>query len=177
MEQFKTPNVKGAEVIEQSISLTSAYTLANQTALQKLFNSTPNGAVTLKGATTYYFECNFDLSGLSATSGNFTFGFLGTATFNTLKYIALAVKASLGTPTAPQMTTVSVATASVIVTSTTATTGHAKITGIIRCNVGGTLIPSLGLGITVPTAVVGVNSKFQIWQVGSNIQTNTGNWT
>ena len=176
MEDFTPPNnTKGADVVEQSVCLNANYTLVSQTALQKMFNATTNGALILRAGTTYYFECDFDLSAMSVTSGGFGFGFLGTATFNSLKYTSFATKSTIGTPTAPQITTVTVATSTNIVTATITATGHAKITGIIRVNAGGTLIPSVSLGIA-SAAIVGINSKFQIWQVGNNVMTNTGNW-
>ena len=54
---------------EQFITLTSTYTLTSQTAAQKLFNSSTNGAVTL-AVGTYYFECFFSLSSMSSSSGD-----------------------------------------------------------------------------------------------------------
>ena len=158
----------------QWIRLSSTYTLTSQTALQKLFNSTTNGAFTAASSTAYFFECVFDLSSMSATSGNFQFGFLGTATFTSISYMAIASKTALTAATA-QNTTFKVATASVLTSSNTTTTGHARISGIINVNAGGTIIPAVGLSIAA-AAVVGINSRFSITPIGTNTQTSTGNF-
>jgi hypothetical protein len=71
-------NERGVIDSEQFISNTSSYTLTSQTALQALFNATTNGAITLAASTMYFFECQFDLSSMSGTSGDFGFGFGGT---------------------------------------------------------------------------------------------------
>ena len=170
-------NTPGVVDIEQFISLTTAYTLTSQTALQKLFNATTNGALTVLAATTYFFECSFDLSAMSATSGNFGFGFAGTATITSLRYSSDAQKSSaIGTPSNGQTTIGIASTATGLVTASLITTGTAFITGIIRTNAAGTLIPSVSLGIA-SAAVVGVNSYFRINPVGTNATTNVGLWT
>ena len=71
--------------LEEYVYLNAAYTLTPQTALQKLFNATANGALAVEANTSYFFECRFDISGMSITSGNFGFGFLGTAIITSLK--------------------------------------------------------------------------------------------
>lgn len=63
-----------------------------------------------------------------------------------------------------------------IVTANTTTTGHAKITGKVRVNAGGTLIPSVSLGVAA-AAIVGTDSYFRIWPVGAGTVTNVGNWS
>lgn len=159
----------------QFIRLTSTYTLTSQTGLQKIFNSTTNGAFTAAGSTSYRFEVEFDLSSMSATSGNFGFGFLGTATLTSVKYVSTASKTAIGTPSTTQITTSSVATATGLVSANTTTTGHARITGIVAVNAGGTLIPAVSLGVAA-AAVVGVNSYFSLTPIGTNTQTSTSNF-
>jgi hypothetical protein len=168
-------SARGVVDAEQFISLTSTYTLSSSSSLQKLFNSTTNGAMTVKGSTSYFFECEFDLSSMSASSGAFSFGFGGTATITSLKYTAVANKAAIGTATASLMTTATVATATALVAANTTTTGHARISGIVRVNAGGTLIPQVALGVAA-AAVVGTNSWFRITPIGTNTVTNIGNW-
>ena len=151
-------------------------TLTSQTALQKLFATTTNGALSVEAATTYFFECEISLTAMSATSGNFTFGFLGTATFTSLKYTSMASKTAIGTPSTAQITTATVATATGLVSANTTTTGHAFITGILRINAGGTLIPAVGLGVAA-AAVIGANSWFRIIECGTGTNTFFGEWT
>lgn len=160
---------------EQFMSLTATYTLTSQTALQKIFNATTNGALTVQASTSYFFECEFDLSAMSASSGDFSFGFGGTATLTSLKWTSDASKNAVGTPSTSQMVTATVATATSLVTANTTTTGHAYITGIVRVNAGGTLIPQVGLGVAA-AAVVGTNSWFRITPIGTNTVTNVGHW-
>ena len=162
--------------MEEYVFLSATYTLTSQTALQKLFNSSTNGALTVDAATSYFFECEFDLSAMSVTSGSFSFGFGGTATLTSLKYTSVASKTAIGTPSTAQITTATVATATGLVSASITATGHAIIKGIIRINAGGTLIPSVGLGIA-SAAVVGINSWFRIVPIGTNTNTQFGAWT
>jgi hypothetical protein len=164
------------KALEEYIFSNASYTLTSQTALQKLFNSTANGAVAVEANTSYFFQCRFDLSAMSATSGNFGFGFLGTSTIASIAYTANASKSAIGTPTASLLTTAKVTTSTGLVVANVATTGHVTIQGIIRTTLGGTLIPSVSLGIAA-AAIVGINSYFRIVTIGSNTQTNIGPWT
>lgn len=163
--------------LEEYVFLNATYTLTSQTALQKLFNATTNGAITVDSNVSYFFECVFDLTAMSATSGNFGFGFLGTATLINLKYNSTAQKTSaIGTPSTSQMLVATVVTATGLVSASVITTGSARIRGVIRVNAGGTLIPSVSLGVA-SAAVVGLNSYFRLVAIGTNIQTNVGAWT
>ena len=163
---------------EQFLALTTTYTLTSTTALQKLFNVPSAGSLTVQASTSYFFECEFDLSSMSTASNAFSFGFGGTATFTSLKYVATSQRSSsLTTATAAQMVVGSAAAAQPLVpAATTGATGTAWVTGIIRVNAGGTLIPEVALG-NAAAAVVGTNSFFRIWPTGSNTVTNVGNWT
>lgn len=167
-----TPQVMDAE---QFATLTSAYTLTSQTAAQKLFNTSTNGRVTLPIGT-YFFECFFDLSSMSATSGAFGWDLTaGTATIAGIKWYSEANKAALATAASPQ-STVNTAANTAICTATTNTVGWAKITGKVRISVAGTVTPQVSLGVAA-AAIVSVDSYFRIWSVGSNTVTNVGNWS
>lgn len=160
---------------EQLITLTSTYTLTSQTAAQKLFNASANGAATLPVGT-YFFECFFDLSSMSGSSGGFGWDLTaGTATIGAIKWWSTANKAALATAAAPQ-NTVNTAANTAIVTATTNTVGWARIAGKLRISAAGTVIPQVSLGVAA-AAVVGVDSYFRIWRVGSNTVTTTGTWT
>lgn len=153
--------------------LTAPYTLASQTTLQQLFNTPANGAFNALAGTTYLFTCRFDLTAMSATSGTFSFGFLGTATFTNIKYTSLAVKiASIATAGSAVIVTSTVATATPICTANTLGGGHAKIQGIISVNAAGTIIPAVATSIAAP-AVVGINSIFIMTPIGSNLDPTT----
>jgi hypothetical protein len=160
---------------EQFITLTSAYTLTSQTAAQKLFNSSTNGALTVQAATAYFFECFYSLSAMSSTSGSFGFALGGTATLTSQLWQTEGNKAALATAASAQ-NTVNTAANTALVTATTNTVGWAKVWGKVRVNAAGTLIPQVSLGIA-SAAVVGVDSYFRIWPVGAATVTRVGNWS
>lgn len=167
---------RGVNNAEQWLALSATFTLTSQTAAQKMFNTPTNGALTVAGATAYQFECQFDLSAMSATSGSFGFALGGTATLTSVKWWSSGFKAALATAGAPQATMNVTASNATIVTATTNTVGYAHIFGIVRVNAAGTLIPQVSLGVAA-AAVVGVNSFFRAWPVGTNVQTSQGNWS
>ena len=167
---------RGVVSSKQYTSLVNPYTMTSATTLQKLFNVPTNGAFNAKAGTTYYFECSFDLSAMSALTGTFSFGFGGTATITSIKYNATAQKtAALGIPATTQTSRVTTAASTVLVTTSLITTGTAYITGIIRVNTAGTLIPSTALSVAAP-AIVGANSFFIINPIGTNTTTTVGNF-
>jgi hypothetical protein len=175
---------RGVLSTEQWICNTATVTLLNQTAAQPIFQSPTNGRVTVAGSTTYQFECAFDLTAMSATSGSFGFAIGGTATLNSIKWRSMASKSTV-VGTVFKMETVngvgylistSAAVTQINPANNTTTTGNAEIRGLIRVNAGGTIIPQVSL-TTAATAIVGVNSYFRLWPVGSNTAVSLGNWS
>lgn len=160
---------------EQFLALTSTYTLASQTAAQNLFNLPTNGALTVAASTSYQFECFFSLSSLSTASSSFGFAFGGTATLTSQAWDTSGAKSAPATASAPSITFNTAANTAIVGVSITST-GFARIRGIVRINAAGTLIPQVSLG-TAAAAVVGVNSYFRIWPIGSNTVTTLGNWS
>lgn len=168
---------RGIIPVEQFISSTSQNILVSQTALQKIFASPTNGAITLSANTSYFFECAFDISAMSSTSGTFSFGFLGTATFTSLKFTSIAGKSS-GT-VGSNITFATSAGGTVITSSTVQTAGSAIISGIIRTNVSGTLIPAVGFSTVAgpATPVISANAYFKINTIGTDTVVSSGNWS
>jgi hypothetical protein len=172
-------STRGTLPAEQITELNTAYTLTSQTAAQKLFNATTNGAVTLPVGT-YQFECFYYLSSMSSTSGTYGFALGGAATF-TQQWWSLASKASgtLTTATAAQ-STYNITSANTALTSIGGSTvGFTWIRGIINVTVAGTVIPQVSLN-PAAAAVVGVGSYFKISPFsGTNSTTNIaiGNWS
>lgn len=153
------------------------FTLVSQTAAQAMFNSPANGAITVGGTRTYEFMCFYDLSSMSATSGSFGFALGGTATYTYLSWVSNANKAALATAASSQMTVNKNSAANTaLATATTNTVGWAQINGILRVNAGGTIIPQVSLGIAA-AAVVGQDSFFMLWPLGTNTVTSVGNWS
>jgi len=173
-------NQRGVVSSEQFCCTTSTLTLGNNITLQKVFNSSTNGALTVNAATTYFFECSLNLSSMSATSGNmgFSIGGAGTATFTSAAWHAVGLDATTQTTAAAVGGIWSSASAQTgnIVTAGTGTAVSVLIKGIFRINAGGTIIPSIQL-TTAAAAVVGVNSWFKCYPVGTNTVTTVGNWS
>ena len=160
----------------QMASLTTAYTLTSQTAAQKAFNSSTNGALTVAAGTSYFFEGLISLSSMSATSGSFGFALGGTATLTSITWVSNGLKAAtLTTAATNQMTFNTTSANTSVVTANTSTAGYMFVKGIVRVNASGTLIPQVSLGIAA-AAVVGVNSYFKLIPIGTNTTTNIGNW-
>lgn len=179
---YFTPASSSRSVVltEQFVALTSTYTLSNTTNAQKLFNVPSNGALTVQASTTYFFECFFTLSSMSGTSGNTSFQLLGggTATLTSVAYGVTGLDASTLTTGAALGGAFSAASTSTgnITTAATGTSLMATVRGIFRVNAGGTIIPSVAL-TNAAAAVVGVNSYFRCWPIGSNTVTSVGNWS
>ena len=62
-----------------------------------------------------------------------------------------------------------------IVTAATGTAASAIVKGIFRINGAGTIIPSIQL-TTASAAVIGVNTWFKCYPVGTNTVISVGNW-
>jgi hypothetical protein len=163
---------RGVLVAEQWIRLSAAYTLTSQTAAQKLFNSSTNGAVTVAGSTTFEFELDYNLT---AKASSFAIG--GTATLTSTKWKAQILTTAVDVASAAGTTTWSASAApGNIFSPGTTTVCSVNIKGIICVNAGGTIIPQI-TQTTAAAAIVGINSFFKIWPIGTNTQTTLGNWS
>ena len=170
----------GVPDTEQWGILASSYTLTSQTAEQKLFNWSASGALTLNPGT-YFFECVFELTSMSATSGNTSFSVLGagTATIGTVVWAAVGQDATTQTTAGAAGTSFQTSSTSVgnIVTAATGTAMSAKVSGMIRVTAAGTIIPSVGL-TTAAAAVAAAGSYFRLWAVSaSSSAAYAGNWS
>jgi hypothetical protein len=170
---YATPaaSTRHLNTIEQFIMLSSNYTLTSQTAAQKAFNASTNGAVTLPVGT-YTFEAMIRLSSMSGTSGSFGFALGGTATFTQ----AWTAVAALSAATVNAQISYNTAANTSLTTAGTAGSGQALIKGEIRVTVTGTIIPQVSLTIAA-AAVVNLGSYFRVTPMGSSTVTNVGNWS
>jgi hypothetical protein len=172
-------STRGVLPTEQMVVLNSTYTLTSQTAAQKLFNATTNGAVTLPIGT-YQFECLFSLTSMSTTSGSFGFAMVaGTAVVGSQGWWSVAEKggATFAAANSTQ-STYSTAANTLLTTASTQTLGWAFIRGIIKITTAGTVTPSVSLGVAA-AAVVGINSYFKISPItgASAANITVGNWS
>jgi hypothetical protein len=159
--------------VEQFTVLTTAYSATlNQTGVQKLFNTSTNGAITLPVGL-YQFECQFALSNLSNTSSSFGFAVGGTATITYTFYCEANKNAGLSTAGTPHQT-FSTAANTTLVANSAGTNAIAFIKGYISVTVTGTIVPQFSLSAAVQ-ATVGVGSYFKISPLSTgNI---VGNWS
>jgi hypothetical protein len=169
-------SARGVNIAEQFITLTAAYTLPTAgLGLRKMFDNPAGGTITVKSNTTYWFECMGALTSLSSTSGTYSFGFLGTASTPSIRYLSLANKGAT-TPVAALLTNVTTTSATALVAATTTTTGQFTVRGKIVVETGGTLIPAIANSVEA-RPIVGINSTFRIYPLGSQTVQSVGNWT
>jgi hypothetical protein len=178
---YETAVASARQVVntEQVQVLSGTRTFTADTSAQAIFNASTNGAVTLAASTTYEFEMDVTATGFSTSSHTISLLFGGTATFTGIHYMAICgTQATVTTPTAPLISWISVATASVVTaTETTANSLIAKVRGTMRINGGGTVIPQLQQNTNSAAAVVQIDSFFRCWPIGTNTVTNVGNWS
>jgi len=156
------------------ITLTADYTTPNNSSLKQLFDAPANGAFTAEANSTYFFECLFYLTGMSATPGTFSFGILGTATITSILAAPNATKTSgLANPTSGPIT---ITGGTVVSVSNASTVGISTVSGKITVTNAGTIIPAFSTSQASAT-VVKAGSYFRIWKVGSNTVQSVGEWT
>jgi hypothetical protein len=165
---------------ESWIRQAAARTLANSGAEQKLFDSVTNGTLTLPTGV-YFFECMFQITAMSATSGNLAFDILGagTATLDDVLYSAFGADNSASATAAAQQGAMNILgqTAAAIVTAATGTAVYATLRGTFEITVAGTIIPSVTLLTAVATASVAAGSYFKCNRVGALNAVSVGAWS
>lgn len=179
MYDTPTTNNRHLRDDEQLIVQFTPNTLSNTTSTQKLFNAVTNGTLTLAGNTTYYFECDFNISGMSSTVGNCKFDLKGAGTGTvTSEWHCEGLDATTQTTAAALGGMYSSLNASIgdIVPATNGTAMHAHIWGVMRITSAGTIIPSVGL-TTGAAALVGSGSYFRAIPIGTNTVVSVGNWS
>ena len=184
---YATPiaNNRAVSVIEHFVARTGTKTMTSNTSLQSIFDNTTgtggltSGALTVGASTSYFFEMSINVSVMSATTGNFGFSIVGagTATFTSAAWHAFGLD-STNQQTAAAAGTSWQSTAGAtgnIITAAVGTSASAIVKGIFRINGAGTIIPSIQL-TTASAAVIGVNTWFKCYPVGTNTVISVGNW-
>jgi hypothetical protein len=174
---------RSVTVVENFVARTGAKTMTSNTSLQAIFSGgtggLTNGSLTVTASTSYFFEMSINVSTMSATSGNFGFSILGagTATFTSAAWHAFGYD-NTNQQTAGNAGTSWQSTAGAtgnIITAATGTAASAIVKGIFRINGAGTIIPSIQL-TTANAAVIGVNTWFKCYPVGTDTVVSVGNW-
>jgi len=163
------------------VCLQSDYVGLNSAAAQKVFNVPANGAITLPGATAYLFEAMYYITRSAGTTSHTTaVSFGGTATLTSITYLAEACTSTTNVLGAVNRI-IGTAVGAVVVTGAVATTTEVitiKLTGALRTNAGGTLIPQFQFS-AIPGGAPTVlrNSYFRLTPVGTSSVTSVGNWS
>jgi len=139
-------------------------TMTNTTADQELFTIGANNYA-LEKDFNYDIEAEGFLSNMAA-SGDFKFGFGGTATF-TGRYQSVAAKVAANDLHTPEGKQTSNMATTALVTAGAAIDGYFRIKGTLVCTVSGSLTVLAALG-TAAAANVGTNSIFRIKKSMSN---------
>lgn len=167
-------------IIAQDISIsmpTSDVTLSNSsTSAQNLFPSASD-RLTVSANTTYLFEAMLDI-GTGTTTHTKAFGFGGTATFGSCKYMSMLFGGAANTISTAQRT-IDVATETATVLNPTSADETSKILlrGIFRITTGGTIIPQITFSDGPDgTCVLKANSYFKAVPIASDTATFIGAW-
>lgn len=148
---------------------TTARNLLDQLTIQQLFDSNATGALSLVPGT-YFFDFEFALTAMSATSGNAAFDILGAGTATTSKFLWQVVgydSPGIGV----QNTTIGGIfnvknSAASLITAGTNTTLLVTGNGSFEVTVGGTIIPSITLVTGGVTPQVEVGSFINVTRIG-----------
>ena len=170
------PAGTGVTPTVQIICPSAAYTLTNGTGAQAVFN-TGMRTITLQAATTYMFEGQYLLQ-TGATSHSTSMSFvLTTATITNITWFVLATAGNgAGSLATAQTTTFynSSGGGAVIGSSTNSHT-LIKFEGVLRVNVGGTVVPNIAFsvapGVTCSTLI---GSYIKFYPIGANTINSVG---
>jgi hypothetical protein len=160
----------------QWIANTATRTFVSNTNSQNMFDAGSAGANTFTAVanTTYIFEVQINLTGLSATANSVGFGLSLTGSVaSNISYMAISERAStIGTPTASTMCRIAV-TATTAVTSSVASATAAAITikGIVRFTTGGSVTPVISQIGATAASVLGIGSYVKFQALGTNTET------
>ena len=160
--------------ISHMLRQSSDRTLTSNTSQQKIFDTATAGAFTAEIGL-YKFYAKVRLTGLSASSGTISFGFLGTAT-STIDLAAIAKKA--GGLSNAEMVDITSAGGTVLVTASTATQGHMLVEGTVNVTAAGTLIPAITMSVAA-AATVKADSFAEFTRIGqaANGDVAMANWS
>jgi hypothetical protein len=158
--------------------LAADYTLTSTTAVQRLFNWSANGALTLQTGV-YRFRAMIYLTGMDAASGNAAFHLLGagTAVLARVLYDVSGLDSATPLAAAARAGSASVTqdSAASMVSAATGTGLVAVIDGAFDVTTAGTVVPSIAL-VTAAAAAVKAGSFFEVRRVGNTGAAASAGW-
>lgn len=178
------PSARGVIPSMSFVCRTGTKIMNNDPLLQSIFGGgtggLTSGALTVDASTTYFFEMQFNVTSMAVNSGNFGFSLVGagTATFTSCQFMVTGDDTDTPTdPAAQDGTFVSTpALTTNILIAATKTAAYCMIRGIFRIANAGTIIPSIQL-THATAAVIGANSWFRCYPVGTDTVVSVGNWS
>jgi hypothetical protein len=163
-------------------ALTANYTLTDSSTAQKAFDASSNGTVAVAASTTYRMRAQYLITNTGTTSHTWATLFAGTATLTSIAYVARGRSGdtSAATLTADTSAYTTAATALVVTAASTTATEFViiNLSGVIRVNAAGTLIPQVKLSAQANgTQTMLANSFFELVPICGNAQATVGTWT
>jgi hypothetical protein len=161
------------------------YTLANSTAVQRVFNGSASGALTLATGT-YDFEMMLYITAMGSTSGNVGFSLIGagTAAIAGSRSMIRVMGVDSSTPNNAgaqngrwQPGPSGVVLSAPVVSATTGTAAAFSVTGILDVGTAGTIIPSVNLQNAISTARINTGSHFIIRRIANTATATVGSWS
>lgn len=182
---YTTPNAgnRGVSPSQMFLSISANQTGTNVNTAQPWFAGGGATGITLPGNTTYFFKGHLSLSRTAgATSHTTAILFGGTATVTSINWTNI-VESTAGSSTSTLQAVNSIEGSSLSGATVTAAVANAsewltlEVSGIIRVNAGGTLIPQFQYSVAPGGApTIQANSYFLLWPVGAGSILSVGNW-
>lgn len=165
------------------LSLSANQTGTDVNTAQTWFPGGGATTITLPASTSYYFEGVLNMSrsaGTNAHTISLLFG--GSATFSSIRYHVIVTdqNATTSSLSTPQMIDIAVATSTAVTASSANASQYnsIQVTGIMRINGAGTVIPQFIYSAAPGGApTIQANTWFRLWPVGTNTVLNVGNWS
>ncbi len=139
--------------------LNADFTFAAITNAQPILNGSPNGALNVPVGL-FEFECLFDITNMSGSSGSFGFALGGSATLDSQKWVSVASKATDATEVNPTVT-YNVAANTALTGNNSNTVAWGWIRGVFRVSGIGTIIPQVTFTNAGVISTIKKNSFFR----------------
>jgi hypothetical protein len=170
-----TATTNGGRAVLQSAHvwvLSAARSLTSAITAQPIFSG--SGAFTASSSTTYLME--MDLHITAATSATVSLSFAGTATYTSLVWSSTSVQVAYGNSGTSTTYTGSAANSvsAVLVAGAGTNPKHIKVSGVVRVNAAGTIIPNIAFNAGQTGATTDIGSYWKMTPIGSNTMTTVG---
>ena len=130
------------------------------------------GALTLEANTTYHFEMELSITGLSSTNGTISISFdAGTVGVGIFKASSVAKKTGFGNASTPQFVFFNATSVLPVVITSTATTANVFINGVIVTTTVGTFIPRVTMS-QASASTVQKGTHLIVKKIGSDADTH-----